>query len=101
MTRPQLQHRQEINLVKGDKTFSTATPTDTAAQILAANAGRIEALIRNAGTQTVYLGVSNNVTSGNGFPLEVGEILKDDRTLSAWFAIVESGTGDLRIIEVA
>jgi len=82
------------------KTFSTAAPTNAAAAVLAANADRERALIYNNGSQTVYLGKDNTVTTANGFPLLPGSAIEDDRTADAWWAIVSSGTGDLRILEV-
>lgn len=86
---------------KGTRTFSTAAPTNSAAQALAANTSRKEALIYNNGTMTVYLGKDNTVTTSNGLPLAPGATLRDDRATGAWWAIVASGTGDLRIVEVA
>jgi hypothetical protein len=83
------------------KTFSTAAPTSAAALALAANADRERALIYNNGSQTVYLGKDATVTTANGLPLVSGASLEDDRTADAWWAIVASGTGDLRIVEIA
>lgn len=85
----------------GTPTVSSGAPTASAASMLAANASRKVALIRNAGTMTVYLGTSSGVTTANGFPLEPGETFVDDATVSEWFGIVASGTGALRVIEVA
>lgn len=86
---------------KGSKTFSASAPTGAAAVALAANASRIEALIRNAGSVVVYLGKDNTVTTANGVPLNPGDALTDDRSTDAWWAITAGGTGDLRISEVA
>lgn len=88
-------------LPKGSKTLTDPAPTSTAASVLAANTSRKSATIHNAGTMTVYLGKDNTVTTSNGFPLGVGATLADDVTTDAWWAITASGTGDLRIIEVA
>jgi hypothetical protein len=83
------------------KTLTTAAPTNTAALVLAANPERQGALIYNNGSQTVYLGKDATVTTANGMPLPSGASLADDRSADAYWAIVASGTGDLRIIEVA
>lgn len=82
------------------KAFTAAAPTNTAAVVLAANTERERALIYNNGSQTVYLGKDGTVTTANGLPLIPGAALEDDRTADAWWAIVASGTGDLRILEV-
>jgi hypothetical protein len=84
---------------KGTTTFSVATPS-TSAQVLAANTSRKSALIHNAGSQIVYLGGSG-VSTSTGVPLAPGATLIDNRSTSAWHGIAASGTGDLRIIEVA
>jgi len=89
------------NNVRGSKVFSTAAPTASAAQCLAANASRKTAVIYNNGSQTVYLGGSGSVTTSNGLPLLVGASVEDDTSVDAWFAVTASGTGDLRIVEVA
>ena len=89
---------------KGTRTFSTFAPTTTAAAAtpaLAANTSRKEALIYNNGAQTVYLGRDAQVTTATGLPLVSGATLRDDRATGAWYAITASGTGDLRILEVA
>jgi hypothetical protein len=85
----------------GTKAFTTNAPTNAAAQALAANSGRIKALITNNGTMTAYLGKDNTVTTSNGVPLYVGASVEDDVSTDAWYAIVASGTGDLRIVEVS
>jgi hypothetical protein len=86
---------------RGSKTLSTNAPTNSAAQILAANSSRIQAMICNNGTMTVYLGKDNTVTTSNGIPLGVGASLVDDATTDAWWGIVSTGTGDLRVLEIA
>jgi hypothetical protein len=85
----------------GSKTFSDPAPTTTAASVLAANTSRKVAVIRNVGTVAVYLGVSSGVTTSNGLPLEPGDTLVDEHSVDVWWGITASGTGDLRIYEVA
>ena|ERR1700722_18669330 len=85
----------------GTKTFTTSAPTTAAAQCLAANASRKKAIIYNNGSVVVYLGKDGTVTSSNGLPLLAGASLEDDASTDAWYAITVSGTGDLRVLEVA
>lgn len=85
----------------GSKTFSDPAPSAAAALQLAANASRKCAVIYNNGTQTVYLGKDSSVTTSNGMPLLAGATLVDDHSVDAWWGITASGTGDLRIYEVA
>lgn len=84
----------------GTKTFTTAAPTSSGAQALAANEARVKAVIVNNGGNTVFLGKDNTVTTSNGLALAAGATLEDDVSSDAWFAVVVSGTGDLRICEV-
>jgi hypothetical protein len=86
---------------KGNKSVTQTGPTNTAAQVLAANTARQSALFYNNGTQTIYLGKDNTVTTSNGMPLTAGASLEDRESIDAWYAIVASGTGDLRIIETS
>lgn len=86
---------------KGSKTFTDPAPTTTAAEMVAANASRKSVSIYNAGSQIVYLGKTSGVTTTNGWPLVPSASLADDISTDAWYAITASGTGDLRIIEVA
>lgn len=88
-------------LPRGSKTFADPAPTTSAASVLAANASRKAAIFYNNGADTIYLGGSSGVTSSNGMPLVAGATLYDNVSTDAWWAIMASGTGDLRIIEVA
>jgi hypothetical protein len=92
-----------VNSSGGTKLLTTAAPTTTPASVvLAANANRKVAIIRNVGTVDVYLGVSAAVTTANGFLLQRGgEVLVDDFSDDVWYGITASGTADLRIIEVS
>lgn len=90
-----------VRMPKGSKTFSDPAPTTTASEIVAANSSRKSVSIYNAGTQIVYLGLTSGVTASNGWPLVPSASLSDDVSTDAWYAITASGTGDLRIIEVA
>lgn len=87
-------------LPKGSKTFSDPAPTTSASSIVSASASRIAVSIYNNGSQTVYLGKDNTVSSTNGMPLVAGGSMSDDVSSDAWWAVTASGTGDLRIIVV-
>lgn len=89
----------DVTFTKGSKTVTKATPSTSSASVLAANASRISATIRNFGSVTVYL--SQGTATTDSFPLEPGETLSDVTSTDAWNGITASGTGDLRIIEVA
>ena len=87
---------------KGSKSAPTAVSVaSTATSILAANTSRKAAFIANNGTQTVYLGRDNTVTTANGLPLAAGQTWPDDTSTDAWYGIVASGTCDVRFLEVA
>lgn len=90
----------QAGLPQGTATGSAAAPTSVAAVALAANVNRKTAIIYNNGSVTVYLGGSG-VTTANGLPLLPGAAFVDDRTTGVWYGVTASGTGDLRIIEVA
>ncbi|SRR5579875_3657019 len=86
---------------RGGKVFTQQAPTATPAQILASDGRRINVSIYNNGTQTVYLGADSTVSSSTGLPLPAGAVLDDQSSYGAWWAVVASGTGDLRICEVS
>jgi hypothetical protein len=95
-------HRQIVATgAAGTKTFTDPAPTSSAASIVAANAARQTVTIHNAGTVTVYLGSTSGVTTSNGIPLAPNATLCDESSVDAWYGITSSGTGDLRIVEVA
>jgi len=86
----------------GTKTLSTPITVDTSADlVLAANAGRVTALIVNNGSVTVYLGNDNTVTTTNGIPLVAGAALEDGESGDAWYGVTASGSADVRVLEVS
>jgi hypothetical protein len=85
---------------KGTKSTAAVAPTSTALLALAANTSRLNAVLYNNGVQTIYLGVDNTVTTSTGQPLAPGCALYDSDSSDAWYGIVASGTGDLRVTEV-
>lgn len=82
---------------------STATATTTAAQLMATPlASRLKVIIQNLGTQDVYLGEDNTVTSSSGIKLPKGSSLEFPYGPSATiYAITHSGTASLRMAEYA
>jgi hypothetical protein len=85
---------------------ATAVPTDAAVTVnatttalLAANTGRLSALLKNTGTQTVYLNQGASATTA-GFPLNPGDALTIRHQLSV-NGIVSSGTGTVYVYEEA
>ena len=88
---------------KGTPTASRVQPTNTSGTALAANTGRIAALFQNVGTVDVYLYPGGSATTTNGIvlPASTSVSFEDRLTTAAWHAITASGTGDLRIVEVA
>lgn len=86
---------------RGVKAFTQASPTTSATLLLAANNGRVKALLANAGSATVYLGKDNTVTPSTGLPLVAGAIYEDEASLDAWYGILAAGTGDVRIVEIS
>ncbi len=85
----------------GDKAFTQFTVTDAAQEILAANTSRNAATFVNNSGVTIFLGNDGALTTGNGLPLAAGAPLSDDVSTDAWFAIVATGTADIRMLEVS
>jgi len=82
---------------------ATSVPTDgavtvnaTSTPILPANTGRLSALIKNTGSQTVYLNQGQAATT-SGFPLNPGDALRISHQLAV-NGIVASGTGTVYAI---
>lgn len=78
----------------GSVTVNAATTV-----LLAANAVRTGALIKNTGTQTVFLAFGEAATTAK-FPLGVGETLAIENPLAV-NGIVAAGTGSVGVLEEA
>lgn len=78
--------------------YGNVTISSTATIIRAANSSRKKILIKNNGTQTVYIGVSG-VTTSTGIPLSssVNIVLNTDDVI---YGITSTSTSDIRYIEV-
>ncbi len=82
---------------------TAASVTATASQLVATPlAGRVNIMIQNLGTKSIFIGFSGSVTVANGLRVSVGAFLEmpfgKDLPI---FAISESGTQDVRIVEIA
>ncbi|MBR1173908.1 hypothetical protein JQ617_08080 [Bradyrhizobium sp. KB893862 SZCCT0404] len=83
---------------KVNETFTAkqANVTSAASKIVP-EAARDTVMIRNIGSNTVYVGGSN-VTSSTGFPINAGEALTLESTIDV-YAITASGTSVVAILE--
>lgn len=77
------------------------TPT-----LVSSNGRRSGLVMRNLSLSAIYLGSSEDVSTDTGFPILEYEILVDEDGYDArkgltgnWYAVVASGTADLRVIE--
>lgn len=85
---------------KGTPTHTRVQPTGDAV-LLATNSSRISAIFQNVGTVDVWITTSGTASATNFHKLEVGKSFVDENTTSAWRCFVASGTGDIRVTEVA
>lgn len=89
---------------KARKTRAQVTVTTTPTRLLAENARRAVAMIVVKSGQTIYVGEDNTVTvdgATGGVPMPVGASIEDRETLDAWWAVTESGTADVRVMEAS
>ena len=85
---------------KGTASVTVVFPTTSPTLLLAANASRKEALFVNNGAQTVYIYPGSSFTISGAVPVVSNAAFTDDLTVGAWYGLVASATGDVRIIEV-
>lgn len=89
--------KQLVTTSVGSAVEGAAVSVGTSATLLdAADSTRQSVTLKNAGAVTVYVGPSG-VTTTNGLPLEPGEALTVDKTTAALYAIVASGSCDVRV----
>lgn len=84
--------------------YNTVTVTDSATQIIAANAKRRNLTIVNTDlSKIVYIGPDNSITTSNAIPLYQNQTRDQDRIAEGWqgpvFGIVGSGTANVRYWE--
>lgn len=80
-------------------TFGTANVFGGAVQIKAENTSRCALIFRNNSVFITFAGTSNSVTTATGFPLYQNTCFYT-RDTSAFWGITESGTADIRWMEV-
>lgn len=90
-----------VREVRGSKTVGAVSVSDSATEVVAANADRKLVIIQNLGAATVYLGEDSSVTTTSGIELVTGAVLTDEHSADAWYGITESGSADLRVVEVS
>lgn len=84
----------------GTPIVKEVTVGTSATQLVASSTKRRSLLIVNNGTAVVFIAPDNTAAPGHGVPLPQYGYLYDDSTLSAWWGVVSTGTGDIRILEV-
>jgi len=78
-----------------------ATSVSTSAKkIIDANADRTGWIIKNNGSETIYVGSTSSLTTNNGFPVEPDGALSGDDTDNV-YAIADSGSQNIRFYEVS
>lgn len=91
-----------IGLIRSSTmTHSAFTATNVAQVILAANTARESYTIKNNGGVILYIGSTDAVTVGTGFPINPGEAYSDELYTGAVYAIVSAGSTDCRILELS
>lgn len=80
-------------------TTAQKSVSTTAYKIASANPDRISIIITNDSTVKCYIGFTNAVTVGTGFPLDEGQIYSSDVYKGNIYAITTSGIATLAIIE--
>ena len=85
--------------VKGERITVATTATRLDSNI---NASRVNIIIRNRGSQPVYLGAAD-VTTSTGFQLDIGESLtaEEVRALPGLFGIVAATTAVVHVLSLA
>lgn len=85
-------------LTTGTQITVGTTPT----QLLAANAARLAATFQVISGSAVYLGGSNGVSVSNApYTASAGNVVSDDVTIGAWWAVCASGTALVGVAEVS
>lgn len=88
---------------EGHNPSSAVVGTDVK-EILPLNAKRLWTAVTNVTNNTCYIGLTEGVNATNGFPVSRNDafvIDRDNPYSGKIYAITETGTADLRIIEVS
>jgi len=72
----------------------------TATLIKASNLDRISIVIKNPGTDSIYIGFDSSVATDTGFLLETGAAISFDSYLGPFYGIVATGTQTVSYMEV-
>lgn len=81
--------------------FNTAqtSVTTSATLIKASNASRTRLRLENSGSDILYIGSDNAVTTANGFPIYIDEILEINDLITNIYGIAASGTTAMTLEE--
>jgi len=79
---------------------SNADILTTATLLVSARATRRDLLVRNVGSDTVYLGADNTVTTSTGFPLDTGSCMTFENFIGTLYGIVATTTSNVRVAEM-
>ena len=81
--------------------FNTAqtSVTSSATLIKASNTSRTRLRLENSGSDILYIGSDNAVTTANGFPIYIDEILEINDLLTNIYGIAASGTTAMTLEE--
>ncbi len=63
----------------------------TAITVVVASTERTNLVLKNTGTDIVYIGSDNSVTASNGFPLDAGETYIDTDYAGIYYGICDTG----------
>jgi len=80
--------------------MTAIAPDGTATVLSVKNTKRNSIIIRNEGSEDVFLGTDNTVTTSNGYPLKKDEELRFDDCYSPFWGITSGSAGDVRVLEV-
>lgn len=84
----------------GAPTVSEVTVGASATLLVATGTNRRSVLIVNNGSAVIFIAPDNTASPTHGIPIPQYGYFYDDSTLSAWFGVVATGSGDARILKV-
>lgn len=79
---------------------SQQTVTDSATLIVSSRDTRNNLLIRNLGSETVYISQADSLATDTAYPIDGGSVLSLDNYIGALYGITVSGSSDIRVVEV-
>lgn len=84
----------------GAPTVTEVTVNTSATLLVATGTNRRSVLFVNNGSAVVWIAPDNTVAPGHGIPIPQYGYFYDDFSLSAWYGVVSTGTGDIRVLKV-